>query len=62
MWDYPEYDLGKLFEPKKIQKNNENNENNARPFALSEETFDELCPYQPYTNDPEIRNAIKWQG
>lgn len=53
---YPDYDLAPLFKPK------ETNETSSKETDFEEEVFDQECPYQPYTVDPNINNAIQWQG
>ena len=53
---YPDYDLDALFNPKT------NPEARRKKYIWQEEVFSQTCPYQPYTADPEIRNAVQWQG
>lgn len=53
---YPDYDLDALFNPKT------NPEARRKKYVWQEEVFSQTCPYQPYTADPEIRNAVQWQG
>ena len=53
---YPDYDLDALFNPKiepEIRK---------EKHVWQEEVFNQSCPSQPYTADPEIHDAVQWQG
>ncbi len=53
---YPDYDLDALFNPKI------NPEIRRKNYVWQEEVFSQICPYQPYTADSEIHNAVQWQG
>lgn len=53
---YPDYNLHKFFEPK------DKNKRYINKSTWKEETFNQACPYKPYTADPKISNAVEWQG
>ena len=53
---YPDYDLDALFNPK-IEP-----EVRREKHVWQEEVFNQSCPSQPYTADPEIHDAVQWQG